>query len=162
MPVESSPRILVDVETLLVNEARAMDDHDYDGWIDLWAEDLLYWIPCDGQDFDPHRHVSIAYDDRETLERRVARLKGKHAFSQRPQSKLLRSLSNIAIVQISDQEIVAVSTFVLGEVRNGVQAIYMGRNEYILIRDGEKLRIKQKKVLLLNADVALNNLTFLL
>ncbi len=159
--VDSQSTLLTDVEGILVTEARAMDDHDYDRWMSLWTDELLYWIPCDGQDFDPEHHVSIAYDDRATLEKRVDRLKGKHAFSQRPQSRLLRSISNI-VIQPSEQKVFTTSVFVLGEVRNGLQTIYMGRNEHTLIRVGDEFRIQQKKVLLLNADASLNNLTFLL
>lgn len=162
MGIVLSPNLSGDIADMLVTEARAMDDHDYDRWMSLWTDDLLYWIPCDGREFDPQRHVSIAYDDRPTLEKRVARLKGKHAFSQRPQSRLLRTISNIEIQHTNEQEVFTKSVFVLGEVRNGLQTIYMGRNEHVLVHDGAHLRIRQKKVLLLNADTSLNNLTFLL
>ncbi len=36
-----------------------MDEHAYDEWLGLWTEDALYWIPCNEDDFDPERHVSI-------------------------------------------------------------------------------------------------------
>ena len=158
----STSDLVRDVEAFLIAEARLMDDHDYDAWMELWEPDLRYWIPCDGDDFDPRKHVSIAYENHASLSARVARLKGKHAFSQRPKSKLLRVVSNVSIVAEREPEILTSSAFVLGEVRNGRQTVYLGRNEHILIRRANGLRIKQKKILLLNNDVALNNLTFLL
>ena len=55
----------------------------------------------------------------------------------------------------------ATSTFTLGEYRTGQQQVYLGRNVHVLKKRGDTLRMSEKKVLLLNNDDALGNLTFL-
>ena len=62
------------VERFLFLEARLMDEHRYKEWLALWAEDGLYWVPCNDDDIDPARHVSIIYDDRARIQQRVERL----------------------------------------------------------------------------------------
>jgi 3-phenylpropionate/cinnamic acid dioxygenase small subunit len=151
-----------DVEAFLIREARLIDEHRYDEWMELWEEELVYWVPCNEDDFDPGKHVSLIYDGRESLTERVWRLKGKQAHAQRPKSKLLRTVSNVVVEEVAGDEISVSSAFVLGEVRNAVQTIYLGRNLHALVRRGGGLRMRRKKVMLLNNDAPLGNLTFLL
>jgi 3-phenylpropionate/cinnamic acid dioxygenase small subunit len=149
------------VEAFLIHEARLMDDHAYEAWLALWTEDALYWIPGVGGG-DPATTVTIAYERMPQLTERIWRLNGKHAHAQRPRSALQRVVSNVEILAHQGDEIVARSAFVLGEFRNGVQTVFFGRNEHILVGSGDTLRMKQKKVDLLNADGAQGNLAFLL
>jgi 3-phenylpropionate/cinnamic acid dioxygenase small subunit len=151
-----------DVERFILHEARLMDDHEYDRWLDLWAEDGLYWIPCGDDASDPARHVTIVYERKKQIADRVWRLKGKHAHAQRPRSKLLRVVSNIEIEREDGDDVTARSAFVLGEVRNNVQTTYFARVEHQLVQTGDGWRIRQKKVLLLTNDTPLGNLSFLL
>ena len=30
-----------------------MDEHRYKEWLALWAEDGVYWVPCNDDDIDP-------------------------------------------------------------------------------------------------------------
>lgn len=160
--VLSGHDLVRDVEAFLVREARLMDEHRYDEWLELWEPELVYWVPCNEDDFDPGRHVSLIYDGRESLTERLWRLKGKQAHAQRPKSKLVRTVSNVAVEESDGNTIVVSSAFVLGELRNGAQTIYLGRNLHTLVRRDRSLRLKQKKVMLLNNDASLGNLTFLL
>jgi 3-phenylpropionate/cinnamic acid dioxygenase small subunit len=150
-----------EVEAFLIREARLMDDHRYDEWMALWVEDLVYWVPSNEDEFDPRRHVSMIYDNRVSLSERIWRLKGKQAHAQRPKSKLVRTVSNITLER-ADEEIVVSSVFVLGEVRNAAQTMYLGRTIHTLTRHDGALRMKQKRVMLLNNDAPIGNLTFLL
>jgi len=154
--------LLREVEAFLIHEARLMDEHRYDDWMALWEDELLYWVPCNEDEIDPHRHVSLIYDGRESLTQRVWRLKGKQAHAQRPKSRLLRVVSNVVVERVTGDEIEVSSAFVLGDVRNAVQTVYFGRTAHTLTRRDGVLRMKRKKVMLLNNDAPLGNLTFLL
>lgn len=151
-----------EIEAFLVREARLMDEHRYDEWMELWEDDLVYWVPCNEDEINPGRHVSLIYDGRESLTERIWRLKGKQAHAQRPKSKLQRVVSNVVLERDEGGEVVVSSAFVLGEVRNAVQTVYLGRNVHTLSRRDGALRMKQKKVMLLNNDAPIGNLTFLL
>ncbi len=148
-------------EDFLFREARLMDTHAYDEWISLWTEDALYWLPCNDEDIDPSRELSIVYDRYSDLQSRVRRLAGKFAHAQSPKSRLTRVVSNIEIEQADDTCISGYSTFVLGDVRLNRQTVWFGRNHHTLLRTPQGLRMQRKKVVILNNDTPMQNMTFL-
>jgi len=151
------------IESFLYREARLMDEHAYDEWLGLWAEDdALYWIPCNEDDFDPERHVSIVYENRARLEDRIARLKSGAAYAQDPKSRLSRVVSNVEIEDENDAETTVRSTFNVTALRRGRMDIFAGRAIHKLRHQGDSFKIAYKKVLLLNNDAVINNLTFLI
>lgn len=150
------------VEHFVFREAECMDQHEYDKWMALWDEDLLYWAPCHDVDLDPSRQISLIYDRREQLEQRIKRMKSNLAHAQNPKSRLMRVVSNIQIKQSSSTEILASSSFVIGELRLDVQSVWFGRSLHSLRPQGDDFRIRQKKVFLLNNASPLGNLQFLI
>lgn len=165
-PAPSCPEIGADVlrsvEQFLYHEAYCMDEHRYDDWLALWDEHLLYWVPCRDADTDPVESVSIIHDDRVRLQQRLTRLKGRQAYSQQPKSRLMRALSNIVLLSTASDALLARSTFTLGDWRTGEQNVWFGQNLHVLRPVEGRFRIHEKKVLLLNNDGALGNLTFLI
>ncbi len=157
-----SSELLKSAERFLFHEARLMDEHRLSEWLALWDTDALYWVPCGNEEPGPRRLAAIIYDDRAQLEQRIARLQGRQAYSQQPQSALIRVLSNVEIESTKEDTVVLTSTFSLGEWRNGRQTAYFGRNFHTLAIQENSFRIRTKKVLLLNNDGPLGNLTFLL
>ena len=150
------------IENFLYREARLMDEHAYDEWLSLWAEDLLYWVPCNEDDIDPLRHVSIIYDTRPFLEDRIERLKSGVAYAQEPKSRLRRVVSNIEIEEGESGEVTVYSNFNLTELRRSRQDTFAGRTIHKLRPQGASFKITYKKVLLVNNDEVIDNLTFLI
>lgn len=148
-------------EAFLFREARLMDNHQLNDWLELWSKDCLYWVPCNVEDVDPNRELSIIYENHDQIRERVRRLGGKFAHAQQPKSRLIRVLSNIEVTEADDTGIVGTSTFVLGEVRLNRQMLWFGRNEHRLVRTEDGLRIRYKKVFVLNNDTPMPNMTFL-
>ncbi|HZV91656.1 MAG TPA: aromatic-ring-hydroxylating dioxygenase subunit beta [Caldimonas sp.] len=80
-------------------EAALLDDGRFDDWLALFADDGVYWVPLAGaRQADPHRHHSIAYEDRALLQLRVARLKDPQAHSQHPPSTCQHVLQRPVLV----------------------------------------------------------------
>ena len=150
------------IENFLYREARLMDEHAYDEWLSLWAEDLLYWVPCNADDIDPQRHVSIIYDTRPFLEDRIERLKSGVAYAQEPKSRLRRVVSNIEIEEGDNGEVTVYSNFNLTELRRSRQDTFAGRTIHKLRPQDSGFKITYKKVLLVNNDEVIDNLTFLI
>ena len=150
------------IERYLYQEAVLMDENRYDEWFALWAEDLLYWVPSNNDDADPMTHVQIIYDDRPTLEDRIERLKGGTAHSQDPKSRMRRLISNIEVEEDSNGDVIVASNFNLTEVRHGKQDTFSGRTFHQLRPDGSSFKMVSKKVLLVNNDEVIDNLTFLI
>jgi 3-phenylpropionate/cinnamic acid dioxygenase small subunit len=150
------------IENFLYREARLMDEHAYDEWLSLWTEDALYWVPCNDDDIDPQRHVSIIYDNRPRLEDRIERLKSGAAYAQDPKSRLRRVVSNVEIEEGDNGEVTVYSNFNLTELRRSRQDTFAGRTIHTLRPHGAGFQIAYKKVLLVNNDEVIDNLTFLI
>ncbi len=148
------------IESFLYYEARLIDEHRYTEWLSLWTEDALYWIPCNSDDADPARQAMIIYDSRDRLEERVLRLTSTAAWAQQPRSRTRRLLSNVEFRAIEGGYAVE-ANFLLAEIRRSKQDLFAGRAIYTLRADDDGFRIALKKVLLLNNDDPIDNLTFI-
>ena len=146
----------------LFHEARLMDEHRYAEWLDLYTEDAVYWVPCNGEGSDPEREVSFIYDDRARLADRVARLGSGTVLAQLPKSAMRRTVSNIEIEPAAGgPELSVLSNFVLVEGRGGQQYLWAGRVKHRLRASGDSFRISFKKVVLVNNDQEVPSLQFL-
>ena len=151
------------VEAFLFREARFADENQYDEWLALWTEDITYWVPANIDEYDPDEHVSILYDNRERLQDRIARLKSGGAWSQEPQSRMRRLISNIEI-EPSDRpdERIVISNFVLGELRRGRDAVYFAQQKFRLRQTAAGLHMAAKTVYLVKNNEPLHNLSFII
>lgn len=102
----------------IYREARLLDDWQLDEWLELFADDGIYWIPVD-PDSNPREVPSIIYDDKVGLEIRVEQLLRQNRLSQTPRSETLRAISNVEILDRSDTAAHARYVLVLFEVRTG-------------------------------------------
>ena len=150
------------IERFLFLEADFMDESRFDEWDALWAEQALYWVPCNDDDADPARQVAIIYDDRNGIRDRIARLKSSAAHSQQPRSRMRRLISNIVFDAAQDGVIEVLSNFMVAELRHGRQDLFAGRSIHRLQERSDSFLITYKKVLLLNNDEPIDNLTFLI
>lgn len=152
------------LEKFVRTEAAYADANRYDEWLALWSADARYWVPL-SDDADPKTHHNMIYDDRSKLEDRIHRLKSSHAHSQTPPSRMVRLLSNFrhSIEGDGEQSVADVeANFMLIEIRNGRQTLYGGTFCYRIGLEGGELKMRQKKVLLVQNSSVLGNLTFIL
>jgi 3-phenylpropionate/cinnamic acid dioxygenase small subunit len=161
MQAQSKADLVHDVSQFLFREARYADDHRYEDWEALWADDGVYWIPANGDDIDPERQMSIIYDNRSRIRLRVKQLLTGKRHTQEPQSRLRRIVGDIEIVKNDGRELhVACNTIIFESALRG-DIIWASRNEFVLHRDGDDFRIARKKVALVNNDKAIFTMSFL-
>jgi len=160
-PAATASTATAEVEQFVYREARLMDEGRYEEWLSLWTEDGLYWVPCNHDDIDPMRDVSIIYDDRQRLGERVDRLKSGSVLAQEPKPRMRRVVSNVEIVARAGAEMTVQSNFILGIARFSTQQIWMGRSIHCLRDGGGALKLAHKKVLLINSDQEMPLLQFL-
>lgn len=150
----------------LYREARLADEARYAEWLALWTEDAVYWVPASPDpDADPETRISHIYDNRARLETRIKLLQTGHRYSQEPASLMRRLVSNIEVEEGQDGELVAGSNFILAELSVQAKAEmhwWVGRTTHHLRRVDGALRMKLKKVVLINAAEPLPNLSFLI
>jgi 3-phenylpropionate/cinnamic acid dioxygenase small subunit len=148
------------VEEFLCFEAKLLDEHRYEEWLALWTEDALYWVPCNTDDADPALQTMIIYDNHARLSERIYRLTSEAAWAQQPRSRTLRLISNLVVRQ-NENDYSVESNCLIAELRRSRQDLFAARMLHTLRPAGDSFRIVLKKVLLLNNDEAIDNLTFL-
>jgi 3-phenylpropionate/cinnamic acid dioxygenase small subunit len=147
-------------------EARLADEARYAEWLALWTDDAVYWVPATTDPAaDPDKHLSHIYDNRARLETRIKMLQTGLRFSQEPASAMRRLLANLEVEQDADGDLEVSANFLLAEL--ALQARHemhwwAGRIIYRLHRVDGALKMRRKKVVLVNAAEPLPNLAFLI
>jgi 3-phenylpropionate/cinnamic acid dioxygenase small subunit len=153
---------LQEAEQFLYREARLADEHRYDDWEALWAEDAIYWVPAGGDETDPSKQMSIIFDNRARIATRVKQLNTGKRHSQTPPSRVRRIVSNVELLEINGEDALVGSNFLAVESRERGTQLWAGRAEHRLrVADGE-LKMTSKKVMLVDNDRAVYTLAFLI
>lgn len=155
-----------EAEDFLYREARLLDERRFDEWLALVTPDGRYWVPCgQGSETGPVTHLAL--DDRAQLDDRVRQLQHPRHSSQNPPSVTTHLVTNVEAEGAADGGATVHSSFVVYELRrtqggSGEQRSFAGRCEHLLRWEQGEWRIAQKKVWLINRDLPISNLTFLL
>ena len=147
-----------DIEALLYEEADCLDDADLDRWIELYTEDGTYWMPAVPDQEDPLNHISLFYDDRVLMEVRRRNLKHPRAPSKDYPIRCSHIISNVRVVQEEETGCTVRSNFQCVVYYNNKQTLYAGRYTHELVRQDGALRIRSKRVDLINCDAVLNTI----
>jgi 3-phenylpropionate/cinnamic acid dioxygenase small subunit len=158
-----------EAEDFLFREAELLDSRQFEEWLKLFTPDGMYWLPMEDNS-DPKMEPSVIYDDAHLRAMRVHQLVHKPHYSQRPRSRTVHAVSNIVVrpADRSDEAIVR-CTVMVTEMREGnyqqlglgEQRLFSGHCEYRL-RQGDGLAIALKKLVLINRDTPIVNLSFIL
>jgi 3-phenylpropionate/cinnamic acid dioxygenase small subunit len=153
-----------DVARFIRREARLIDERRLDEWLELFTEDAHYWVPATPAQPDPLNHNSLAYEDKLLLQLRIERLKSPRAYSQRPPSRCLHVMqeSDIEKVDAGCGEFLARTPFLYTETRGNESQRYAATAWHTLVWSDERLRIRLKRVDILNCDAALPSIQLLL
>jgi len=140
----------------IIQEARLLDERRFREWMALFADDGTYWVPAVPDQQSPFDQASLFYDDRDLMKTRVDRLEHPRIHVQTPPSRTAHLVGNIAVEEqdTAKGEYVIGSTVIMVEYRDDVQRVFAGRQHHRLRRDGDGLRIVQKRVDLINCDGA--------
>jgi 3-phenylpropionate/cinnamic acid dioxygenase small subunit len=150
------------IERFIYREARLQDEHRYAEWEALWTDDAIYWVPANGDDIDPERHMSIIYDNRSRIGVRVRQLLSGKRHSQEPRSRLRHLVTNIELVGCNGTETSAACNVMVYESNLREATIWAARTEYLLREEAGTLKMARKKVALVNNDKPLYTLSFLI
>jgi benzoate/toluate 1,2-dioxygenase beta subunit len=142
------------VAAFLYREARLLDERRFEQWRDLFAADGVYWVPARAGQTDPLHEVSIFYDDPAMMAARIRRLRHPRIHAETPESRAVRSVSNIELLPPAEAGLVeARSVLAMTEFRAGRQTAYHGRVAWRLVPAAEgDFRIRLKRVDLVNAE----------
>jgi 3-phenylpropionate/cinnamic acid dioxygenase small subunit len=145
----------------VVREARLLDERRFEEWNALFTDDAFYWVPLTPGQPDGLDHTSHLYEDKLLRELRIERLKSPRAFSQQPPTRSLHLLQTPTVepapADADDAaEHLVRTVFQYTESQGDEMNTFVGVCWHRLVvgADGA-LRIRQKRVDLLNSDAAL-------
>lgn len=151
---------MTDPVQFVIREARLLDEKRFDEWYELFAEDGHYWVPASPDQPDPLNHNSLAYEDRLLLKLRIERLKQPTAYSQKPASRCHHLLQAPEVEKSEKNEFLVRTSFIYTETRGDESQRYAAVAWHTLV--GDPLRIRLKRVDLLNCDAALPSIQLFL
>jgi 3-phenylpropionate/cinnamic acid dioxygenase small subunit len=158
-----------DIEEFLYTEAELLDERRFTEWLDLFTDDVRYWMPM-------RRNVKFGEQAREntreqqdmnwfdegkaTLTQRVQQiLTGVH-WAEEPLSRVCHMISNVQLVQVTPTEVTVKSRFLI--YRNRLQDetdFFVGKREDVLRRVESGWKIARRKIILDQNVLLAKNLT---
>lgn len=156
------------VEQFYFDEAALLDAHDYDQWIDLFAEDCYYFMPIRrtkmqrdlDQEFTKPGEMAYYDDTKEQLALRVAKLDTGKSWAEDPPSRTRHMITNVRIVEDDGHELQVESNFHLYRTRlKSEEDSWIGRRKDTLRRNGESFQIVRRTVLLDQTLILSRNLS---
>ena len=142
----------------LDQEARFLDETRLEDWLKLYSLECIYWVPGSADGGDPRKEVAISFDDRRRLEDRIFRLATGAAWSQHPESRTIRLISNLEVYGTDELQVfMAKSNFQVTELRAGETRLWSGWYAHRLLDVGNEFKILVKQVNLINYDQNLRN-----
>jgi hypothetical protein len=161
----------------LYTEADLLDRHEFEQWLELFTPDAEYWLPIDTSRAEPHNGLNLIYDDLERMHDRVRRLRSGYAFSEEPLSRTVHLVGNVRFVaptssmwiggadpSATERDIFVATKLVLRRERRTATDEFAANCVHQLTLDAADgdLRIRSKRVDLINAHKPLPSLSFLI
>jgi len=163
-------RLLREVEQFLYREARLLDSRRFREWLELFTDDVRYWMVNRTNRYPKHskaiaildleRYVeddlagedelAILDEDKETLTARIDRLDTGMAWAEDPPSRTRHIITNIEVEPgTGDAELKVYSNFIVYRSRaESEEDFYVGAREDLLRRVEGALRIASRRLVL--------------
>lgn len=164
-----------EVEDFLYREAHTIDSRHFEEWLDLFTDDIRYWVPIRknlpfNQRFDDatdDRQAAWIDDNRMTLTARVYQVLTKIHWAEEPLSRVSHLVTNVFVDRVEPgergEEIVVRSKLLVHRSRmDEAGEILVGKREDRLRRTEAGLKICWRKILIDQATLAAKNLSFFL
>ncbi|HTT81100.1 MAG TPA: 3-phenylpropionate/cinnamic acid dioxygenase subunit beta [Stellaceae bacterium] len=168
--MRNDPDLLREIEQFLYREARLLDSRRFHEWVQLFTDDVRYFMAGRSNLYpkhskaiailDPARYVeddtaledqlAILDETKETLLSRVARLDTGMAWAEDPPSRTRHMISNIEIeAGAGEDEINVYSNFLVYRSRAGSEEdFYVGARQDALRRVDGEWKIARRKMTL--------------
>jgi 3-phenylpropionate/cinnamic acid dioxygenase small subunit len=142
-----------EVEQLLYYQAELLDGKHWQPFIDLFADDGVYWMPVTPEQTEWEGSPSIFAEDKLMMEIRKGRVSHPNAWSQVPMWETNHVVSHVVLESVAGNEIRARSRFHMMELRRDSIRHFGGRYQHTLVRGADgALKIRLQRVDLFNGQ----------
>jgi len=150
MPAKPPPRDVL--EDFLYAEAALLDRGDFAAWLELFTADGVYWVPAAPEQADPEDHVSLFHENVPLMRMRVERLAHPRAHGMALPIRTSRVVGNVVGGGFAEGDAIVRSRFQMVEFQGLRQRIFAGAYTHRLAVTGAGLRIRMKRVDLVNVE----------
>lgn len=168
----------VDVEEFLYHEAELLDERCFAGWLDLLADDIVYFVPMrrnvergsEAERGATREGVDINWfeDDKWTLTKRVEQIATGVHWAEEPGSRTTHVVSNVQIVEalpsvVDAEEVVVRCRFIVYQNRVSYEEyFFVGKRTDTLRRVDDGWLLARREVTLDQNVLLAKNLTVFL
>jgi 3-phenylpropionate/cinnamic acid dioxygenase small subunit len=165
--------LMREIEDFFFREADLLDEREYDQWLDLLTEDIVYWMPLRKnvsyanrrKDVTDENDLAWFHDDKETLRKRVKQIQTGTHWAEEPISRISHLITNVRLVEpksslAEGENALTKCRFIV--YRNRVEDetdLLVGRREDTLIRVKGDLKVARRKIILDQSVLLAKNLT---
>jgi 3-phenylpropionate/cinnamic acid dioxygenase small subunit len=165
--------LMREVEDFFYAEADLLDEREYDKWLDLLTEDIVYWMPMRknvsfkdrAKDTTAEDDLAWFHDDKQTLIKRVQQIQTGIHWADEPISRISHLITNIRLADpvssLADgAKLTTKCRFIVYRNRLETETdILIGRREDTLTRTQGELKISRRKIILDQSVLMAKNLT---
>jgi len=144
-----------EVEQFLYRQAECLDARNWQGWIDLFAPDGIYWMPPDASYKTWDGQPAIFAEDKNLMTVRMLRVLHPDAWSQRPLWGTNHVVSNVSIKKLhKNGDVDVTSRFHMMEMRRDDVRHFAGSYMHKLKKTKKGYAIQLQRVDMTNAQAA--------
>lgn len=140
------------IEQFLFHQSELLDTKNWQAYIDLFAEDGVYWMPARPEQTEWLDSPSIFAEDKDLMTVRMGRITHPNAWSQAPLWETSHLVGNVVVEEASDLRLRVRSRFQVLELRRDTQRSFAGTYRHTLRRQAGDFRIELQRVDLMNAQ----------
>lgn len=141
------------VVALLLREARFLDTEAFDKWLELFTDDVHYWMPSTESRYRagtaPHPDRMALFDDTKAdLQIRVRRFQAPTAWSEDPPTRHVHVVTNIETLPAEDSGTYDVHSVVAAHRSRGEDdnTVTLARRSDLIVDTSAGLRIKRRHI----------------
>lgn len=157
-----------EVERFLYAEAELLDERRYDEWLNLLADDLVYWMPLrrnvkfgeSEREITRSDEMAWLEEDKTTLTMRAKQINTGAHWAEEPASRVCHMVSNVQVLSVTQSEVTVKCRVLV--YRNRLQDetdFFIGKREDVLKRVDGSWKIAQRKIILDQNVLQAKNIT---
>jgi 3-phenylpropionate/cinnamic acid dioxygenase small subunit len=147
-----------EINQFYIREARLLDDLKFSEWVELFTDDVSYWMPIVsnrvgrdvGKELTGRTELSHFDEDKTSLRNRVRRFATGMAWAETPPGRTRHFVSNVEVATSEDSiSLTTRSSFLIWRSHLETdQEIFSGCRHDMLRRENDTYRIAQRKIVL--------------
>lgn len=159
--------LVQEIEQFLYSESRMLDERRFNDWLELFTDDIRYWMPVmatverGAREIANERELAYFDDNKGTLTLRVKRLYTGSAHAEEPQSRTRHFVNNVEVVENPEGgDLTVHSNFIVFRTRLETDTDwFVGHREDRLRKAGNGWLIARRKMTLDQTVLEAKNLS---